>query len=74
MKKSLLIFSIALGILTFSSCKKCYLCVCTDTTTPFGCTQAGQTIEICDKGAIGKTILSVRKVELESEGFTCNVK
>jgi hypothetical protein len=63
-----------LGMTTVQSCKKCYVCTCTDTSTAFGCTQQGEEIEMCDRGLIGKTTLTARVLEKESEGYTCSVK
>jgi hypothetical protein len=63
-----------LGTTTIQSCKKCYVCTCTDTTTAFGCTQQGEAIEMCDRGLVGKTALTARIMEKESEGYTCSVK
>jgi hypothetical protein len=60
--------------LSFNSCKKCYVCTCTDNNTAFGCTQLGEEIEMCDRGFIGKTTLTARVLEKESEGYTCTVK
>jgi Zn ribbon nucleic-acid-binding protein len=60
--------------LSFTSCKKCYVCTCTDNNTAFGCTQLGEELEMCDRGLIGKTTLTARVLEKESEGYTCTVK
>jgi hypothetical protein len=63
-----------IAVLSFNSCKKCYVCTCTDNTTAFGCTQLGEEIEMCDRGLVGKTTLTARVLEKESEGYTCTVK
>jgi hypothetical protein len=65
---------VCLGTLSFTSCKKCYMCSCTDTTTLDGCTQLGEQVELCDKGWLGKTILTTRVLEKETEGYTCTVE
>jgi len=61
-------------IFTLQSCKKCYVCTCTDTSTAFGCTLQGEEIEMCDRGFVGKTTLTARVLEKETEGYTCTVK
>ncbi len=61
-------------LVSATSCKKCYECTCIDDTTLGGCTQLGQQQEICDKGLVGKSFLTIRKVELEAEGYSCNLK
>ena len=61
-------------LVSATSCKKCYECTCIDDTTLGGCTQLGQQQEICDKGLVGKSFLTIRKVELETEGYSCNLK
>ena len=61
-------------LVSSTSCKKCYECTCIDDTTLGGCTQLGQQQEICDKGLVGKSFLTIRKLELEAEGYSCNLK
>jgi hypothetical protein len=63
-----------LAMFALNSCKKCYVCTCTDTNTAFGCTQLGEEIEMCDRGLVGKTALTARVLEKETEGYTCSVK
>ncbi len=72
--KRLLIFSGILVIFGISSCKKCYECICTNPDELFGCAVEGERIELCDKGLIGKSVLTTRILDKESEGYTCNVK
>lgn len=74
MNKAKLIFSAFLIAASFASCKKCYVCTCTDPSTLYGCTVAGEKIELCDQGLVGKSLLSARVIEKESEGYTCNLK
>jgi hypothetical protein len=63
-----------IAVLGLNACKKCYECTCTDNTTAFGCAQLGEEIEMCDRGLIGKTTLTARVLEKETEGYTCTVK
>jgi hypothetical protein len=75
MKK--IIFQVATLFLlstVFYSCKKCYVCTCTDINTLEGCTVLGEDLELCDSGFIGKTALTTRIIIKESEGYTCTLK
>jgi hypothetical protein len=74
MKTLKLLFTFLILIASISSCKKCYICTCTDPGTTFGCTVPGEKLEICDKGLVGKSILSARVLEKETEGYTCTLK
>jgi hypothetical protein len=72
--KRLPIFLAIGGISLFAaSCKKCYTCTCTEVNT-YGCTQLDESTELCDKGLVGKSILSARVIEKESEGYTCTLE
>ncbi len=50
------------------------MCTCTDTTVLGGCSVAGQQTEMCDKGLVGKSMLTVRVSQKESEGNTCTLE
>ncbi len=63
-----------LVLLSVGSCKKCYECTCTDPDVLLGCAVQGEKIELCDKGLFGKSLLTARILEKESEGYTCTVK
>jgi hypothetical protein len=73
MKHFFRILSLALLVST-TSCKKCYECTCVDDTVTGGCSTLGEQQEICDQGPVGKSFLTLRKLELESEGYFCNLK
>jgi hypothetical protein len=62
------------AVLCFASCKKCYRCTCTDTSTLGGCTQLGEEQELCDEGLFGKSVLTVRVLAKEDEGYSCSVE
>ncbi|MEX1188169.1 MAG: hypothetical protein WED33_02860 [Bacteroidia bacterium] len=68
---TLVILAIVLG---FSSCKKCYECTCTNPDVLLGCSVEGEKIELCDKGLVGKSVLTARILDKEQEGYTCTVK
>lgn len=72
--KRVLLFSGICLLMGFYSCKKCYECTCTNTDVLLGCTLEGERIEICDKGLIGKSVLTARILDKEAEGYTCTVK
>lgn len=74
MNKAKLILVACVMAAGFTSCKKCYICTCTDPSTLYGCTVAGEKIELCDQGLVGKSLLSARVIEKESEGYTCTLK
>ncbi|HPH83609.1 MAG TPA: hypothetical protein PL185_13610 [Flavobacteriales bacterium] len=73
MKRLVLLIAIGSISLFTTSCKKCYTCTCTEVST-YGCSQLGESIELCDKGFVGKSILSARVIEKESEGYTCTLE
>lgn len=74
MKRLLLLIIIGCISLFATSCKKCYKCTCTDVSSYGGCKLLGESTELCDKGLVGKSILSARVIEKESEGYTCTLE
>jgi hypothetical protein len=72
--KNLLFVAGVLFILSFNSCKKCYECTCTDDSVLGGCQTLDEKIELCDKGTVGKSVLTIRVIEKEDQGYTCTLK
>lgn len=73
MKKLLAIISV-IFLFSASSCRKCYICTCTNPDELFGCEVEGEQLELCDEGLIGKSVLQTRILQRESEGYTCTLK